>query len=94
MTIPHLMNCEHKSEGWCLDCVRKLYESQPTHRCEPEKTESDGYGPAVDICYELKNGSLWVGNGEYGTRVNFCPFCGYKAKASTEPHDPQKPSSH
>lgn len=24
MTMPHLMNCEHQSEGWCLDCVRKL----------------------------------------------------------------------
>lgn len=24
MTMPHLMNCEHQAEGWCLDCVGKL----------------------------------------------------------------------
>jgi len=21
MTMPHLMNCEHMEDGWCLDCV-------------------------------------------------------------------------
>ena len=24
MTVPHLMNCPHTYEGWCLDCVVKL----------------------------------------------------------------------
>jgi D-aminopeptidase len=23
--MPHLMNCPHAEEGWCLDCVGKLY---------------------------------------------------------------------
>lgn len=24
MTVPHLMNCPHSDEGWCLDCVVTL----------------------------------------------------------------------
>lgn len=24
MTMPHLMNCRHSEDGWCLACVEKL----------------------------------------------------------------------
>jgi hypothetical protein len=24
MTVPHLMNCPHSADGWCLDCVVAL----------------------------------------------------------------------
>ena len=24
MTIPHLMNCSHSPDGWCLECVGAL----------------------------------------------------------------------
>ena len=24
MTMPHLMNCSHSPDGWCLDCVGNL----------------------------------------------------------------------
>lgn len=24
MTMPHLMNCGHSAEGWCLDCVAEM----------------------------------------------------------------------
>lgn len=24
MTMPHLENCPHKGDGWCLDCVKRL----------------------------------------------------------------------
>lgn len=40
----------------------------------------DGYGEAVDYVHEDDNGFLWVGNGEYGSVVNYCPICGFKAK--------------
>lgn len=30
MTMPHLMNCQHNSDGWCLDCVAELYYN-PEH---------------------------------------------------------------
>jgi hypothetical protein len=25
MTMPHLMNCPHQSDGWCLDCVKRQH---------------------------------------------------------------------
>lgn len=26
MTMPHLENCVHSDDGWCLDCVKKLHD--------------------------------------------------------------------
>jgi hypothetical protein len=26
--MPHLMNCEHSDEGWCLACVDELEEAR------------------------------------------------------------------
>lgn len=26
MTMPHLMNCPHSCEGWCLECVKELHD--------------------------------------------------------------------
>lgn len=26
MTMPHLMNCSHAGDGWCLDCVKAEWE--------------------------------------------------------------------
>ena len=31
-----------------------------------------------------KPGQFWVGNGEYGSQVNFCPYCGAKAPVQVE----------
>ncbi len=28
MTMPHLMNCQHSGDGWCLDCVKELYDTR------------------------------------------------------------------
>lgn len=53
------------------------------HECKPKYAEDNeniaGYGEAVTTCTEGEAGEFWVGNGEYGSRVNFCPFCGEKA---------------
>lgn len=46
------------------------------HHCEVEEE----YMGAVFDCYELEDGTLHVGNGEYGSQVSFCPFCGFEAK--------------
>lgn len=27
MTVPHLMNCPHNPDGWCLDCVVELRDA-------------------------------------------------------------------
>lgn len=26
MTMPHLMNCDHSSDAWCLECVKKEHD--------------------------------------------------------------------
>ena len=28
MTMPHLMNCDHSVDGWCLDCVKELHDEK------------------------------------------------------------------
>lgn len=48
------------------------------HRCGGD-APSDAYGFAIDVCFS-KDGEFWVSNGEYSSRVNFCPFCGAKAE--------------
>jgi hypothetical protein len=42
------------------------------------------HGAAVDECFEDEKDYLFVSNGEYGSQVNFCPMCGYKAKKGIE----------
>jgi hypothetical protein len=37
-------------------------------------------GIAIYECIGDKEGRLWVRNGEYGNQVNYCPWCGFKAK--------------
>jgi hypothetical protein len=49
-----------------------------THKCKLS-SPSDGYGEAITEVFEDETG-LWAGNGEYGSQVNYCPVCGYKAK--------------
>lgn len=53
------------------------------HYCEVP-CKSHGYGAAIDECIEDLDGRLFVSNGEYGSQVNFCPVCGYKAKKTIE----------
>ncbi len=43
-----------------------------------------GFGSAIEDCKEDECGRLWAGNSEYGTQVNYCPFCGYRAKVQIE----------
>lgn len=28
MTMPHLMNCSHSGDGWCLACVKNLVDDE------------------------------------------------------------------
>ena len=30
MTMPHLENCPHDSNGWCLDCVKRMHDRLET----------------------------------------------------------------
>lgn len=60
------------------------------HRCV-HKWDKDGrgitfsaYGDAILDCTENEKGEFWVDNGEYSSRVNFCPYCGEKAPTQHE----------
>ncbi len=53
------------------------------HYCEVPSIYH-GYGPAINDCFEDQDGFLFVSNGEYGSQVNICPICGYKAKKMIE----------
>lgn len=43
MTMPHLMNCQHSTDGWCLECVKELQE-------ERDDLE-DELGKAMSVVY-------------------------------------------
>ncbi len=53
------------------------------HICAPGWTDKPenkaAYGAAITECGEDDEGALWAGNGEYYTKVSYCPFCGVKA---------------
>jgi hypothetical protein len=68
-----------------------LPQDQPTdrHRC----FQPAGYCEAIDGCDENDRGEFWVGNGEYSSRVNFCPVCGAKAPAQIDPTSNKEPPS-
>jgi len=52
------------------------------HYCKDNNPSYAIYGIAVYYCTEHDDGTLWIGNDEYENQINFCPFCGYKAKSS------------
>jgi hypothetical protein len=47
MTIPHMMNCSHQGEGWCLDCVGKLAAERDELKKRAEGSNDLSTGPPV-----------------------------------------------
>jgi len=50
------------------------------------RATAGGFGPAIEGGAESdEHGYFWVGNGEYSSRVNYCPSCGQRApRGATE----------
>lgn len=52
------------------------------HHCSPisalDAGNIQGHEPAIFVCEADDNGFLWVSNNEYSSRVNFCPYCGFR----------------
>jgi hypothetical protein len=42
------------------------------------------WGVAVSYTKILSDGTMWIGNDEYETQVNFCPMTGEEAKTKTD----------
>ena len=62
---------------------QEKWDETEDHRCEG-RTPSYQCGPAITYCYRDNSkgtlpGSMWAGNGEYESQINYCPFCGAKA---------------
>lgn len=51
------------------------FDGLPLH-CTPQIHLGHGHqGPAVIACV-VDGGALWVHNGQYASKVRFCPYCG------------------
>lgn len=55
--------------------VQAAKEGVDGHFCY-QKTKAGMFGEAVTYCFEADDGWFWVGNFEYESAVEFCPFCG------------------
>jgi hypothetical protein len=51
-----------------------------------KKKHGECNGTEGETCYEDKDDCLWMHPGEYESQVNYCPFCGYKAKKQIKPN--------
>ena len=41
MTMPHLMNCDHQGDGWCLACVKAQWQEMTHYRELLEQISKD-----------------------------------------------------
>lgn len=44
--------------------------------CCKENMGFSRHGAAIHTVYIKENGEIWVENGEYKSRVRYCPYCG------------------
>lgn len=47
MTMPHLMNCDHCDDGWCLDCVKALHDEKEAIRTSLDKARGHARADGV-----------------------------------------------
>lgn len=60
MTMPHLMNCSHSEDGWCLKCVKEQWQEM--------QFVKDVLGVTCDICRSV---IAWAGVHTQGNAVQF-----------------------
>jgi len=63
----------------CEEQLPFVYDVEDKGKGPDSEEFSYGYGPAIGFCKENPEGEFWVGNDEYASQVNFCPFCGAQA---------------
>jgi hypothetical protein len=71
MTMPHLENCRHSPDGWCLDCVKELWDSHQTVANE----SIDHSGEAFLLREALKSARTAARSNGVTTR-RFAAWCG------------------
>ena len=61
--------------------MKNSQDEEVEHYCVLPKGAAEGvWGHAITECSEYLDGRMFVDNDEYESQVNFCPFCGQKAK--------------
>jgi hypothetical protein len=68
MTMPHLMNCSHSEDGWCLDCVKKLHDEKeaiesnpaPEPRFQHAAEELRYVADLLDLLNKTKGGNIGI----------------------------------
>lgn len=80
MTMPHLMNCPHSEDGWCLSCVKEFWEEGKTIELGRqlnvnENGHSVSLGEIVAIKPVSVNRSVCEVTGYYGSDIirHFAP---------------------
>lgn len=70
-----------------------MTKNSERHKCEGD-LPLEGYGAALDKCYEDEDGKFWIDNDEYASQVNYCPYCGKKApvQVSSIEDSPESPT--
>lgn len=53
MTMPHLMNCSHSEDGWCLECVKQLHDDREYVIYQQLKIAEAQKRALMDLCWEL-----------------------------------------
>lgn len=59
--MPHLMNCGHSEDGWCLSCVGELWDNDNNKDglLQQIKTDTDY---AIEQIEMAKSKQLWLGD--------------------------------
>lgn len=71
-----------KAEKERLEMSKQKAQRDMRHSCAGVYPVS-AYGAAITQCDEAPDGSFWAGNGEYESRVDYCPYCGKNAPLQT-----------
>lgn len=63
MTMPHLMNCRHSETGWCLDCVKELWDESTMTNERKNITQPSDWWVAFEAQAKAEgmNLSAWLG---------------------------------
>lgn len=80
MTMPHLMNCLHSDDGWCLSCVKEMHQELESIKQQGGFASNEGkdgdYRRIADLITELSgihanwgNTCVYVGHLSWGAKA-------------------------
>lgn len=73
------INISNRPSG--TDSIMNVYnKSKVGKKIESKEIVFHNCVKGIGYCQEKDDGSLWFYIGTYKSRVNFCPYCGYRAK--------------